>query len=417
MSKLPNNEKYIMFLQPIYFKKHYFNSTYKKIKRDLENKGIILFNIQTFNTELKFLHKKIKNKYNITFDDMLFPNINTLYINLHNNQYYNNNIYIKKKVEIEKNMLFILAGKLGVKTIKYESDIIETTITKINKNEFNKTIINKKGLSGIEEYSNNGAPLYFKSNSVQEVEKNIQEKIDIINNHKLRTFIYKRFEFKMLKLEYNIETEDLTELLFAVNMCFNKYGLTYDKNISYTENIRYSLEFFTDYELKKQFAKIKRNYIDKFYNVRELYEIMDDPANAIILLIEYVINYAKNNNFGDNLQKYIKDTPPEIFEQICHQFQNTSQIKNWLRTNFLEDNKNILEHRSITPTFNNISNENENINYIELDKEVPLITPMSMTPDALSLNVINERLLINNNYDNNNNYEYIDIVPINLDNI
>ena len=75
----------------------------------------------------------------------------------------------------------------------------------------------------------------------------------------------KRFEFKILKLEYNIETEDLTELLFAVNMCFNKYGLmggqrpVYDKNISYTENIRYSLEFFTDYELKKQFAKIKRN--------------------------------------------------------------------------------------------------------------------------------------------------------------
>jgi hypothetical protein len=435
MSKLPNNEKYIMFLQPIYFKKTFFNSIYKKIRHELENKGIVLFNIDNIHNELKFMNKKIKNKYNITFDDNPFPITNKLYINLFNNQYYNDSIYVKKKLEIERNILFLLAGKLGVKNIYYDTEIIETIITKTNNSiEFNKTIINKKGSFGNEEYLNHGAPIYLKSNSITDVEKNIEDKMDIFNFNlyknslKLRAFVYKRFEFKMQKLEYNIETEDISDLSFAINLCFNKYGLTglqsgYDKNISYIENIKYNLEFFTDLELKKEYGKIKIEHMDKFYSIRELYELMEDPDKAVHLIIEYVIDYANNYiytlndikyNFGHNLQIYIKNNPPGTFEGVCHQFQNTAQIKKWLEINFINDNindnikqvDNTSNVRSITPI--------NNIQYIELDKEVPLITPMSMTPDNLSLNIINERLLINNNYNNNNNNEYIDIVPINI---
>jgi hypothetical protein len=38
----------------------------------------------------------------LTFDDNYFPNVNTLYINLFAGQYYNDNIYNKKKVEKER---------------------------------------------------------------------------------------------------------------------------------------------------------------------------------------------------------------------------------------------------------------------------------------------------------------------------
>jgi hypothetical protein len=136
MSSLPTNEKYVMFLNPTYFKKRIFKSVYKNIIKRLENKGIVVFNISSAVEELKRRHKntiKYKSKL-ITFDDNYFPNVNTLYINLFGGQYYNDNIYNKKKVEKEREMLFLLAGKLGVKSIRYETEVVETTITKINTN-------------------------------------------------------------------------------------------------------------------------------------------------------------------------------------------------------------------------------------------------------------------------------------------
>ena len=71
---------------------------------------------------LKRRHKNtIKFKKTLlSFDDYPFPITNKLYIHLFNNQYYNENIYNKKKIDIEREMLFLLAGKLGVKTINYE---------------------------------------------------------------------------------------------------------------------------------------------------------------------------------------------------------------------------------------------------------------------------------------------------------
>ena len=141
---LPNNEKYIMFLNPNYFKKRFFSSIYKKIIKNLENKGIVIFNIKETIDELKRHHKttiKFK-KTNLTFDTLPFPNTNTLYIHLFNNQYFSENIYNKKKIEIEREMLFLLAGKLGIKKIEYATDVIETTITKINSKIIQFVIMN-----------------------------------------------------------------------------------------------------------------------------------------------------------------------------------------------------------------------------------------------------------------------------------
>ncbi len=63
MNKLPTNEKFIIFLNPRYFKTSIFKSFYDKLKENLENKGITIYNIKTTVKELKKNMKKILINY------------------------------------------------------------------------------------------------------------------------------------------------------------------------------------------------------------------------------------------------------------------------------------------------------------------------------------------------------------------
>lgn len=363
-SNIPSNEKYVIFLQPNYFKKTFLKSTYRKFIKNLELKGINVFNIDKTVSELKSMYKyKKANSNKLKFDDSLYPNINTLYIHLFNGQYYNDTIYNKKKLEIEREMLFLLAGKLGVQYISYTTDIIETTITKANAGislkklnlsmDFNKSVQTVRGIMGREEYLNRGAPVYLKSNNLKEVEENIKDKMGTMNSNvfnydfyknsiKLESFVYKRFEFKMLNLEYTIETDDISELSFSTKAAFMDVGLKllFDKNIIYNEKITYTLEFFTDIELKKEFGKIKRDHLDPFYSIRELYDLMEDKDKAVHLICEYTMELA--NKYKYNLSDFIIKSEAGFFESICHHFQSTSQIKNWLLCT-IENNETLNE--------------------------------------------------------------------------
>ncbi len=396
MSSIPSKEKYIMFLENKFFRKNIFKSIYNKILKRLKNKGIVLFDIDVSISKLKMAHKN--NRTNIAFDENPFPNTNTLYIHLFNNQYYSEKIYNKKKIEIEREMLFLLAGKLGVKEINYETEIIETTISKLDSKlnikgintglTFNKNINKTKGTKGTEQYLNRGAPVYLKSENLQQVEKNIEDRMGTMksnifnydfykNSSKLDSFVYKRYEFKMLKLEYTIETDDLSDISFAVNTCFMQYGIdiSYDKTTNYSENIHYTIEFYNDTELYKEFGKNKRNQMDEFYSIRELYELMDNKDKAVHLITEYVIKYATNYkyklkdsdiiyNFLKKIDEYIKYTEEGCFEGICHQFHSTSQIKNWINKMFLTDEMIIIDNK-IEPIQEKISNEIPKVNKFE----------------------------------------------------
>jgi hypothetical protein len=383
MSSLPKTQKYIMFLNPVYFKKNFFKSFYNKIKKRLENKGIILFNIDCATNEIiKRREKTLKNRTSqLTFDGLSFPNVNTLYIHLFGNQYYSDTLYNKKKIEMEREMLFLLAGKLGVKIINYETEIVETTISRANANikikgmntstNFCKNIKISKGSRGQEEYINRGATVYLKYNTIEEVERNIENKMDsdifnysfYKNSQKLQNFVYKRFEFKMQKLDYMIETEDISDLSFAVKTCFIDYGIdvSFDKSMSYYENVHYKLEFFTDDELKTEFGKKIRYYKDKFYTTREYYDLIDDKDKAVHFITEYVMEYANNyhyvlndvdddriHNFSKHIQNFIKINEPGKFETVCHDFQSTSQIRNWINKEFVNDNMEIINEMDIT---------------------------------------------------------------------
>ncbi len=381
MSILPTNEKYIMFLNPIYFKKSFFKSLYNKVIKHLESKGIVVFNIMRAINDIKIRYK-YNNTLLATYDNNIFPTTNTLYIHLVGRQYFNDSIYNKKKIELERDMLFLLAGKLGVKKINYETEIIETTISGIDgsaklkgltiASKFDKNILKKEGSKGSEEYLNNGSPIYLKSINLQEVEKNIEEKMGKLNifnydfykkNSKLESFVYKRYEFKMQKLEYFIETEDISDISFTVKSCFMNNGIdiSFNKITNYSENIHYTLEFFTDLELKTEFGISSRSYFDNFYNTRELYELIDDKDKSVYIIVEYVLEFSKNYkyknkitgntyNFYKHINNYIKNSEPGTFESQCHHFNSTYQIKNWINKTFLTNDMEIIDEADIDET-------------------------------------------------------------------
>ncbi len=70
----------------------------------------------------------------------------------------------------------------------------------------------------------------------------------------------------MDKLEYNIESEDISDISFSVKSTFMDYGLniTFDKNTICSEKIGFMLIFYTHDELKKENIYTKKEDNDDF---------------------------------------------------------------------------------------------------------------------------------------------------------
>jgi len=197
------------------------------------------------------------------FDDRKYPDPNILYIHLFNGLYYNDTIFTKRKIEKERDMLLLLAGKLGVSSIRFSSNITETTLINTgaslqvkgfeNSIKYTKTTKSLQGDSGIEKYANSGSSIYITSADLNEFDENIRKTLSLLKsnifnydyykkNSKLELFVYKRFEYKMSSLEYTIDVEDISEKTFAIKTCFMDYGIgiNMDKSTSYTEKISYT---------------------------------------------------------------------------------------------------------------------------------------------------------------------------------
>jgi hypothetical protein len=380
MNKIPSNEKFVIFLNPRYFKSSFFKSFYDRLKENLENKGISIYNIKTTVKEIKKSIEEHSNK-KLLFDDYPFPSTNTLYIHLFNGVYYNDSIYIKKKVEYEREMLFLLAAALGVKIIEYKTEIIETTIScidaKLNLKKFktgvnySKSIERNMGLSGREEYSNNGSPILINSINMKMVENKIKEQLGEMcsnifnidfykNNPKLESFVYKRVHYKMDRLEYNIESEDISDISFSVKSSFMDYGLniSFDKNISSTERLSFILIFYTYDELKKENIYAKKEDNDEFVILKQSYINSDTDDKQIIIseIIDYIMQisekcfYYNNKNVKisyANKFYYYLDNNHEELEKICVNFHSTNQIKTWL-SKTLDNMYNDIDLRDIS---------------------------------------------------------------------
>ncbi len=369
MIKIPTNENFILFLNPDYFKKTIYKTFYDKLKQNLQNKGISIFNIKTVIDEIN------NSSPQLLFDDSPFPSTNTLYIHLYNGLYYNDNIYIKKKVHYEREMLFLLSAALGVKYIEYKTEVVETIITRAhsslgikklkNSISYSKDIKINNGTSGKEEYSNNGSPILVDSVSINDVENRIKNELgqmssNIFNidfykkNPKLESFVYKRFQYKMNRLEYNIESDDISDISFSVKSTFMDYGLNiaFDKNVIYSEKIEFVLDFYTHDELKKENrnVKITKGYDnDKLMELRLDYDECEteiDKKKIAKKIIDYIITISKECDYTVNGKKilyskklydYLKDiNNHNELEEICVNFHTTEQIKNWIYTTFYD---------------------------------------------------------------------------------
>ena len=391
-------EKYVIFLSSRFFTKStIFKSMYQKIRKRLQNKGIKTFNIDDITTtiedckllnkletDLETLHKKyitnqLDNNSTIdltlkrSFDEMECPCENVLYIHLFGGQYYNDKIYSKKKLEIERDLLFFIAGNLGVSKINYTIHKNETVITSTstglrfrgvrNKITYAKSTLSSAKTECVEKYENNGSPLYFNANNnIDKLEGEIKKTFTIINseifnyrfyksNPKLVAFVCKRFLFKMKELDYTSESEDLTDLSFTVQSCFADYGLqvAYEKIITVSETISYKLKFFSEDELQKVFfTKNYRNSNDNFYLIRRFCDedTSDNKQEGYLRIKDYVFGIAENlrykvkdamtaRNFVKKLSDYIRNYSEHNFMRKCLEFRNTLDIKCWFYNELL----------------------------------------------------------------------------------
>jgi len=376
---------YIIMLSNKYFVDNndrtscFFRKRRMRIVEELEDKGIKVISINDIS--------QYAQNNNYMFNEEQIPKSNVLYVHLLNGEYYTDDIYSKKKMEREREILFLLAGKLGVREIKYNTKITEITLTNTNisadvksvnvKAAYKKSITQTDETSGTETYLNRGAPAYTLSKSIEQIEENIKRKLSKFkskifsydfyqNSIKLQTFVYKRFNFKMISLEYTSESEDIIEKSFEVKSVLMSYGIgiTFERYDRTLETITYSISFFTDIELRIKLDHIIQLKNDPFCVIKEIYTHMKEQERedeAIYRITQYVLKVAKGydfvikNNRGSDessvlcsyynkLNDWIKEQEPHIFEKICSSFASTFQIKLWLRRTLKLNNNEYYDY-------------------------------------------------------------------------
>ena len=358
-TKVLFNETYVIFL-PDYFFIYSWHSYryYRKIIKNLRNKGIKVIN------RVKIVKYQGSNPDSaLLFDDKKYPDLNVLYIHLFNGLYYNDTVYNKRKIEKERDILLLLAGKLGVSGIKFTTQITETTLSNVgastsvkgfeNSIKYTKTSKSYQGDSGIEKYANSGSAIYITSADLNEFDDNIKRTLSVLKsnifnydyykkNSKLELFVYKRFEYKMSSLEYTIEVDDLSDKSFAIKSCFMDYGIgiNIDKSTSYTEKISYTFNFYNDKEIRIQYYENMKRKSDKFLTIREMYDCYTNKDIAVHFICEYVKNIARDttyvtlktgmhDNYYSKLIELIWASPADFYG-FCHNFTNTEQIREWI---------------------------------------------------------------------------------------
>ena len=332
---------------------------------------------------------------NLSFDDDISPKLNTLYIHLLNGEYYSDNNYYKQKVDRERELLFLLAAKLGVKNINYDTEIYDTTLMQASSSvdapkiginaTYATTTTSNKGKSGVEEYDNRGAPIYTLSKNISQVEENIKRKFGTLhskifsydfyrNSPKLRSFVYKRFNFKMSNMEYITDIENNLEVSFDVKTTLMDYGIgiNFEKQTISREKITYKLQFYNNKELRLKLNEIIRLEEDTFGMIREVYDAEENKEIGIYHVTEYVRRYSRvckvtyfvleevkegtrindigseenyrdvtyiTENYYARLNNWIKKNTEDEFKKECRNFTSSYQIRTWFRDNLMEINE------------------------------------------------------------------------------
>lgn len=405
-------DKFVIYLPKKFFNKSsIFKSIYERIKKKLNYKGIMTFNIDEYAEKITRLNKYcdsinsnllymaneyehepcvdinyiLKDKFgdmlsNRKFDDLDYPSTNVLYIHLFGGYYYNDKIYAKKKFDLERELLFFIAGNLGVSKITYTITNKETVIKKIkteanvksvkNKVHFTSTHTEKNSQECVEVYENNGAPIFFDANGdIEKLEKEIMKSLEPINspvfnygfyksNPKMVAFVCKRFFFKMHYLDYSSESEDISELSLTVQTCFADCGLqvAFESSTIITEKVTYRLDFHSEKALLEIYFQ-KKKYIDSagdpFIMIRKFFD-EDKSSNkddSRMMIKKYIIELAgkcyykikgatRQYTFSRKLDDFIKRAEAKLSIKYKN-FYTTRDIKKWFSDNLLNRNKEV----------------------------------------------------------------------------
>lgn len=311
------------------------------------------------------------------FDDLDYPSANVLYIHLFGGHYYNDKIYAKKKFDLERELLFFIAGNLGVSNITYAITNKETTISKISgdvnvktiKNQMTFTRLHTETTSSecVERYENNGAIIFFDANGdIEKLERAIRKSLEPINspvfnygfyksNPQMVAFVCKRFLFKMNILDYSSESEDVSEMSLTVQSCFADYGLqvAFESSTTITEKVKYKLEFHTEKDLLEVYFQKKYRDIagDPFVMIRKFYDEdkSRNQSESKNIIKNYIITQAykckynirgcsTQNTFSSKLDEYIKKWEAKLILKY-KDFYTTRDIKKWFCDTLLNPNK------------------------------------------------------------------------------
>lgn len=409
---IENFELNLIFLPDKYKKKSRWTIRKNDLIENLENLGVKV--VYTSDIEM-YTKSKI-----YTFNDNNYPVVNTLYIHLFNGAYYCDKHYSSKKLEKEREIIFLLSGKLGVSEIKYKIENSNINISGINAStniekfklgaSYDKKINSSREKSYIERYSNRGAPVYTLCKNLDQVEENFRYNFNKLNpkvfsynfyksSNKLTTFVFKRFNFKMVSLNYDTESEDIYDKTLEIKILLMSYGLGMKiRNYMYTmQKISYDMVFFSDQELRLELDKIIQLNEDPFYQTREIYDSVENKDIAVYSITQYVREYAKDlkykindneYNFSEKLNIWIENNP-EDFIEICHTFMSTYQIETWLLSKLkLNSNEDYIEPEKKSYNICGI-NEIKKDNYNKYKKRLLLENGGSNQTDDSNIDIYN----------------------------
>jgi len=352
-------KKFILYLPDFYFKSNCCGRCNSKLIDTLQLRGIHVLS-----------YENVMNNY--LYDDSNYPEVNILYTWLTDNKYYSDRIFFKKKTELEREILLLLTGILGGETIECNSYLrINESISvnqTINAGLVDESVqlrqINSESnsIEKNEMYGNTGAPILLKSETWEELKENIKDyfhKIDentivsynyFKNNSDLLLFAFKRFKLKLSDYHYKIEEDKSSEKSIQIRTILKEFGLSGDleSKYSYSKTHLYKIKFYTMEELNKIYdteliqEKLSENRKnDIFSKLRYEYEINNNIMKKVYSdwggdekpIYNECINYAKQLNICEILQKWMDDNASGEFNGCCHYFKSKGDVDWWFEQN------------------------------------------------------------------------------------
>tara|TARA_Y100000389_G_C17467554_1_gene526994 strand:- start:764 stop:1765 length:1002 start_codon:yes stop_codon:yes gene_type:complete len=316
--------RHVIFLPNDFFKKKIiFKSKKITLVKRLRRQGILVFSdVAKHNAISQLLIKTSTRCINPTFDGNLFPETGILYTLLCGNTYCNFSNYQRLRSEKERDLLFLIAGYLGAKSIKCIAPKQEEYFNIGDTILFEKTWVDLKyTLNSLLEMSNEINKLFFSECS------------------RLLMFTQRRYQLQPNQSTYILPYEtNLSPIVsdYKTLKLLNKYGINANCNKNTKMQI-YEIEFFPLNELryhknkrhvykKDLFVKLRHDYINGLKFAKDLGHT--DISEITRKIFKAVCHLAKINGVYPTFSEWLEcDKNKESLMKSCHLINNKADAK------------------------------------------------------------------------------------------